>query len=183
MQTIYLVKKDPGRNGEDNWLILDRSAYEAFLRSGEGKKHIGRMEILPSEGEGCPRICVECGEGMRRKLLADRRRRSYTERMRRQAGITLVPIPETEEWEKDALLFRDFMPGPEEILLSRAETERLHRALARLNAEEREMVELLYLRRTPLLVSQYAGRKRISAALASYRKEGVLEKLRRWMEE
>ena len=188
MQTIYLIRKNPRETGTDNWLILDGTEFNSFRASGEGRKRTGNLVLLPDADGSGPDIFVECGGEMRRKLSRERNRRQYVRRRGQAVGILLVPGPEAMEadWTGEnrfAEEWTDPSPGPEERLYSLWEQERLARMLDRLNVEERELVGFLYLRDKPIGVNRYAAAKGISCSAAWARKEKVLAKMRRWMEE
>ena len=54
MKKIFLVKKDPEREGKDNWIIMEGKEFSDFIRSEEGQRRngvFGRLEACGYDPE------------------------------------------------------------------------------------------------------------------------------------
>ena len=187
MKKIVLVKKDTELPAaQDNWIVMDGRAFAAFMKTPEGRSRRPGFAVLPGRGEDDAIIVAECGEDTVRKWRSAANREDYVRRRNARHGAVICSFPVFWTLPEDGCCgeeaFWDDGQNVEEIVERRLAREELREALRSLGAEERDLVEKLYLYEPRMTEEEYAAAAGIRRHQVSYRKQQVLKKLRRQLE-
>ena len=80
MSKIFLVKKDPSKEGQDNWITMNGTEFMAFISTPEGASRKNNFGCIDSCGDGDSTIIIECGEEKAKNLRVEKDRRIYLQR-------------------------------------------------------------------------------------------------------
>lgn len=176
MKTIYLIKKDPAKDAEDNWRQLEAPEFFAFLKTGASR---GRFFIrLPGQTEGDVNYVLETDkdsfdlyEKERQKSLY-RLRRNGKESKAKETYECVYADPETIESVPDPDVD---VPG---AVLRKEQEEILRYSLWRLPPKDYLILWHLYLCERPKTVRQTAAELGVSVGTVCLRRDRALAFLR-----
>lgn len=183
MKKIYLVKKNPELPaGRDNWTIMSLKEYLEFVKTPEGqarKSGIGQLD-------GCDTddviIYAECGEETAARWRSEKDRHDYLTEARKKAGYMELSLSGIELSGGDDVngeeLIRDETKDIETTVIIRIMKEKLRVAVMDLNAEDRHLIEKLFLTAEPMTETEYAKEIGTTRAVVNYRKKRILDKLK-----
>ena len=183
MKKIYLVKKNPELPaGRDNWTIMSLREYLEFVKTPEGqarKSGIGQLD-------GCDTddviIYAECGEETAARWRSEKDRHDYLTEARKKAGYMEMSLSGIELSGGDDVngeeLIRDETQDIETTVIVRIMKEKLRVAVMDLDAEERHLIERLFLTADPMTETDYAKEIGTTRAVVNYRKKRILDKLK-----
>ena len=95
MSKIFLVKKDPAKEGQDNWITMNGAEFMAFMRTPEGASRKNNFGCIDSCGDGDSTIIIECGEEKARNLRVEKDRRIYLQRQLEKSRFTIFSYSTT----------------------------------------------------------------------------------------
>lgn len=182
MKKVYLVKKDPSLPaGKENWIVMDSHGFSQFLKTPEGQKRkqdFGQMDGCDTDDY---MIFAECGREAARQWRAEKDRHNYLMKLKTKMGYVnfsyhAIPTDAGSEAQGEDIL-KDENTNVEETVIDRLVAEKLRTALVSLNAEERHLVDHMFLTDKPVTEEQYARLTGKSRAVVHYRKKQILKKL------
>ena len=187
MKKIVLVKKDPSRAaGEDNWIVMNSYEFAMFMKTSEGQRRRSGFGVLPCCGAGDAMIIAECGEELAREWKSAANREYYLRKRNAEHGNLVFSYSVLSALSGDGHFGEETLwdekVNVEKIVQERLAKEKLREALRSLDAEERDLVEKMYLAEPPMTEEEYASSVGIKRYQANYRKYRVLKKLRRLLE-
>lgn len=183
MKKIYLVKKNPEMPaGRDNWIVMSLNEYLEFVRTPEGQARKSRIGQL----DGCDTddviIYAECGEETAARWRSEKDRHDYLEEAKKKAGYSEVSMSDLEISSGDEVngeeLIRDESQNVETTVIIRVMKEKLRVAVMNLDADDRQLIEHLFLTESPMTETEYANEIGTTRAVVNYRKKRILSKLK-----
>ena len=169
MKKIFLVKKDPEKNGQDNWYVMEGKEFAEFISSEEGqrrKKDFGRLDAC---GYDDFIVIAECGKSAAVEWKRDRNRQDYLRRYEEE-----ILFAEEED-------IRD--PGDaEESVLIRVSAEEVRIAVMRLEPMEKLLIEKVYLTDEPVTLTKFAQMIGRDSSYVTRLRKKALGKLKNFLE-
>ena len=184
MKKVYLVKKDPDLPaGKDNWIVMDSYGFSQFLKTSEGQKRkhdFGQMDGCDTEDY---MIFAECGREAARIWRAEKDRHDYLTEAQVKLGYVNLSYHAVTADDGSELQGEDALPDEntnvEKTVIDRFVSEELRTAVMSLNAEERHLINHMFLTDKPLTEEQYARLIGKSRPVVHYRKTQALKKLKK----
>ena len=185
MKTVFLVKKDPDApNDKENWLIMEWKKFMEFRHSPEGGRRIAAFSQLDSCSLGDVKIVAECGEEMAKIWRKEKDRNDYLRERNRALGIVTISCDAKNGFAPDeADLLGDPGYDMEDEIIRKLYAEKIWRTLEELDPDELDLIEKLYLNDVVMMEWEYAGSKGISQQAVSKRKNRVLMKIKKRLNE
>ena len=188
MKKIVLVKKDPGRPAAaDNWIVMNTYEFAMFMKTPEGQRRRSGFGMLYGCDYDDVIIIAECGEENVREWRADINRVDYIRNRNAKHGNAVFSFtelrPDLAAGHGLEDLLGDDSNSVEESVEARMTRDRLLAAIRSLEDEERDLVEKMFLTEPPMTEEEYAESVGIKRHQANYRKQKILNKLKRLMEE
>ena len=185
MKRIYLVKKDPSKPcGKDNWIIMDRDEFLAFIRSDSGKlraKDFGKLNAYSSEDY---MIIAECGEEEAAKWRSQKDKEDYMgikEGRMKQEGRVLSLDHDYGHALLDEVI-QDPAESVADTVLVRVMRDDLNVAVLALSEEEKQLIQMMFLSEDPMTEEQYSAYTGLKRGTVHYWKVRTLRKLRELIE-
>ena len=169
MKKIFLVKKDPEREGKDNWIIMEGKEFSDFIRSEEGQRRKGDFGRLEACGYDDVIVIAECGRKRAKEWKSEQNRAEYLRRY--EEGIVF------EEGDME-----DISGNVEESVLIRVSGEQVRVAVMRLEPVEKLLIEKVYLADEPVSLTKFAEMVGRDTSYANRVKNRALRKLRNFLE-
>ncbi len=187
MKKVYLVKKNPEMPaGRDNWIVMNSYEFYKFMETPEGKKRRPNFGQL----DGCDVddviIIAECGEETAVKWRSEKDRHDYLNEAKEKLGYRTFSYHAIASGDGEDLtgedLVQDEETDVEETVIIHIMKDKLRVAVMSLNAEERHLIEKMFLSENPMTEEEYAkltGKKRPTV---HYQKVQILKKLKLLMQ-
>lgn len=185
MKTIYLVKKNPNLNSEENWISMSFSEFQLFLQTAEGKRRRKLFSLIDSADKTDCKIVIEADSEMAKLLHAEHAAKEYRARCLRESGYTLLSYHAMGENGDDVLgeeLISDSECDVEGQAIKRIEAQRLRDAVSQLSDHEQLIIHALFFSSERLSDSQYAKQIGIPRSTLGRQKKIILAKLRKILE-
>ena len=185
MKRIYLVKKDPSKPcGKDNWIIMDRDEFLAFIRTDDGKqraKDFGKLNAYSSEDY---MIIAECGKKEAAKWRSQKDREDYMgvkeDRMKRDGRVLSLDHGYGDICLNEVILDPD--ESVADTVLVRVMRDDLNIAVLSLSEEEKQLIQMMFLSEDPMTEEQYSAYTGLKRGTVHYWKVRTLRKLRELIE-
>lgn len=185
MKRKYLIKKDPAREGQDNWIIMNTEQFLAWKKTPEGQLRYNNLGRLDACDEDDYIIYMECDEATRVQWKKECDRQKYNRECMKKSGIEIISY--------HAMTFGDGDICGEEILLDdtvnvedeairAVEYEVLHRAIASLEEQDRRIIECFFLSDVLLSEKELSVKFGIPQTTLRSRKQAALNRLRKILE-
>lgn len=176
-KTIYLIKRDAFENDHERLQEISGEEFYRFVNVMPGKKRyfIRIADNIDYEGA---EFVIETGpeEYANWKKAYDAQR--YVDGLGKK--YVLLPLEEAAlEQQKQYHMCTEY-GEPEALLLKKEDYRNLEIALDSLTAEERRLMEMLYLWEDPLTLRQAAEYFGVGVSTIYNRKEKILEKMRKF---
>lgn len=182
---IYYIESENGNilsaNGERRFIRLAGKAAYDFLESEEGK---GRRFMRTSSFEdGKDDEWVEVPLSCMQEHRKDERHEQYVSDCIEESGYTVISFYAAESDENsDVASGEELLGDPdcnvEEQALHSIDIEMLRVALKSLTAEEKWLIDRLYLSKSPITENQLSHELGVSQSTLNYQKRQVLNKLK-----
>ena len=186
MSKIFLVKKDPAKEGQDNWITMNGAEFMAFMRTPEGASRKNNFGCIDSCGDGDSTIIIECGEEKAKSLRIEKDRRIYLQRQLEKSGFTIFSYSticsEDGEISGEEML-RDENSEVENEVFQKLELDNLYRCMKTLPAIEQDILQMLFFTPDGMTETECAERLGIKRSAVHYHKKKALESLRVLMSE
>ena len=183
MSKIYYVLDQngefPSEDGSMRYRELRGQALYDYLQSEEGrKKHFDRM--VDDEGN---EIGIELhNEEIRRQYDKDRQHRRYLERMIEEDGLTFLPYGENAADTNEENII-DESADIEAMLFEAVLIKEVRIVFDQLTEEEQMLLEALIMRENRITTTAYGQIKGIPQQTVCYRKNALLKKLKKLLDE
>ena len=185
MKKIYLVKKDPALEGQDNWIMMDGYEFAMFIKTSEGQARKENFSVIPASDQELDTVIIECSKEKASEMKKENQRHEYLEKSRKESGMAFLstnsPIDEDRNTLED--LIADHRIDLEADLVEQCEIAALYAAIEQLTEKEHELLQAFYLANHPMTEKEYAETHEITQPNVSYWKKQVLKKLRKCMSE
>ena len=184
---IYYIENENGtflsEDGKRKFMRLcSREAYD-YLCSAEGKKK--RFMKTGASEDGGETVFVEVPDAYLKKHREAERREQYVSDSKRDSGFLFLSLSDLRSAENDfriESILTDTDADVEEWVLRKEELDLLRKALKMLTADERKLIERLYLSDRPVSERQLSREWNIPQTTLQYRKQKVLLKLRKYLD-
>lgn len=158
-KVIYMVKKNPAMDNQENWMMLGRKEFMKFVRKPEAK---GRFFCdLGGHDEPDDIIYIaECDIKQCKKWRKENNRHRYLRKIESQYEPTLsldFMVDEDGELIDFDELLADEDSNFVEQIIEKETNEALEKALLSLNIGARELIVALYLSDVPMTEAQYGA--------------------------
>lgn len=184
MKKIYLRWKDENCNGiNPEWIEMTGKQFLEFKRRPENK-HRKFIECI-DEYQDTATVVIEATQESYKKWHCEdvSRRRKIAEAIK-TGYITMSMDEEIHGTDVDEMTLHDVVANEtvdvEGEAIKYCEIRRLNEVLAKLSADELELIKEMYLSDTPLSERAYAERLGISSVAVHKRKTTVLKKIRKY---
>jgi len=189
MRKVFYVKKDPTMpESNDSWIEMNSFEFEQFIHTPEGHERRYNFGRLDACSEDDAIIYIECGAETAKKWKTESNRREYVQNLRKSCGVTICSYSSMasedspfETYSGEQYL-EDTNYNLEEIVMRNLDIERMHLALSQLADEERKLIESLFLSDNTLTVEQYAANVGRDKSVISRKKDRILRKLKKIMD-
>lgn len=184
MKRLFLVKKDPEKPAaEDNWIVMEIIDFLRFIESPEGQRRKTEFGRIPGYDKNDVVYYVECGqETAKAWKKEDDHQRFFNHGLGSQYKVLSYFNVETDDETGVSSdleeLITDETVNVEETAIVRVLVERLGLALNKLKADERDLIEKMYMGERPMSERTFAELMGITRSTAHYRKKRVLKKLK-----
>lgn len=147
MKKVFLVRKDVTMPyGEGNWQMMNAAEFKAFKATDEAK---GRKFIrMFQKDQDSDLIIKECEPDEARKIKTALQKVRRNQKYASKKGIKEIPYSQINvdgEIVSSDELIPDETQNVAEIVNKKIMIESLRKAIARLNDDERKIIELCYL--------------------------------------
>ena len=184
MTTTYLVWKDQACNGVNtDWKELTGREFYDLVNSLQNKmRRFIKLESTDLDGaDGA--IVMETTKAAYTTWKREKNHTDYLRNVARGTSMVSYHALENEDGTYGEGLLPDIRYDLEAEFMCFHETELLQEALARLDGDERRMVEYLHLSDNPGTVRGYEEMTGIPKSTVSRRQKAVLAKLRKFFED
>lgn len=144
MRKIYLVKKDPAKDGQDNWITMNGYEFAMFMKTLEGQARKDGFGQIDACGSDDNIIVMECGAEIARKWRAEKDRHDYLVEKEIASGITTFSYSSIYSEDEDVTgedMLRDENCNVEEIAVLNLQIEELQSAINMLQEQERNVIQ------------------------------------------
>ncbi len=183
MKKVILVKKDPNKaESADNWIVMNSYEFAMFMKTPEGQKRKQGFAMLYGCDSDDVIIIAECGEENVPQWRADVNRADYLRTRNLKHGNVVFSYHGIQKWDEDEICGEDFLKeerkSVEETVIVRLMKEELRLAIMSLSAEDRDLIDKMFLSERPMTELEYAESIGLERHQVDYRKKQVLKKLR-----
>ena len=182
MRTIYLVKKNPEVQGDqDNWITMNSYEFAMFMKTEEGKRRRDFFGEMDAVDEHDYRIIMECDLKGAQRLKCEKRRKQYIREVESKSRYKVISMNELKESDDRSLEETELMDinvNVEERAIEGLMISKLKDALDMLDDEERELIWTLYLSDHCMTATEYAKLKGVTYRAVTHRKEKIFEKIK-----
>ena len=186
MKKIYLVKKDPAAEGQDNWITMNGYEFAMFMKTPEGQARKDNFGQLDACSEDDNIIVMECGAEKAKEWRADKDRRDYLKECENASGFITFSYSAIYS-EEGEISGEDMLPDDscdiEEEIVHKMLLQEMRKAISSLTAEEIELINALFLDENPLTEGEFAALHNEKRSTVNSRKYAVLRKLKNIMGE
>ena len=184
MKKVYFVKKDPAKDGQDNWIMMNSYEFALFMKTPDGqarKDDFGQLDACSKDDDI---IIMECGAEKAKEWRADKDRHDYLKECEAESGYTTFSYSSvySEEGETSG---EDMLPDEscdvEEEIIRKILIQEMRQAISFLEPEEIELINALYLNEKTQTEKEYAAAHNEKRSTINSRKYMVLGKLRTLM--
>ena len=182
VKKIYLVKKNPEVNGdENNWITMNSYEFALFTQTEEGQKRRKNFGQMNAVDENDYIIIMECDADTTSEMRKEVNREAYIHRTRTESGFSFFSLEEKRN-EEDRGIEETELADPEENVeqkaLNNINIEKLREGLGKLNEEQMDLINNLYLVDEPLSEYQYGEKTGIARTTLRSRKDTILSQLK-----
>lgn len=185
MKRKYLIKKDPAKEGQDNWIIMNSEQFLEWKKTPEGQLRYYNLGRLDACDEDDYIIYMECDEETRTQWKKESDKQRYTRECMKKANIEVLSYHAMtfgdEEMNGEETLW-DQSTDIESEVIRTMEYEALHHALESLNERDREIIEAYFLCDNPLTEKELSAVWGIPQTTLRSRKKAALARLRKILE-
>ena len=123
MKKEFWIKKDPVKDGKDNWKKLSSYEFARFMETADGKSRKENIARIPGGEPGEPIIYMEVDSQTAKEWKRENNRACYLQKTMNALGIEVISYnvsPNVEDWEVngEALLEDPYCQVEEEVLRS-----------------------------------------------------------------
>ena len=159
MKKIYLVKKDPAAEGQDNWITMNGYEFAMFMKTPEGQARrleFGRLNAC--DEKDCIYI-IECGHETAKKWDRERKKQEYGQDKDEEEGYIVFSyhqiVFEDEDMTGEDIL-EDTETNVEEDAIRMMQNQSLHQLVSKLEDDEQAVINALFLSHAPLTEKAFA---------------------------
>lgn len=181
MRTIYLVKKDPNRSAEDNWIKMKGTAFYKFIKTPEGERRRRLFVTLPAFGKHDYAIVIEAEPDIARAITSENNHRKDMNRVKKKKGYLITSYHAIQNTDDDFYgeeLLIDDVCNVEKQALQNIEIDTLYNAISCLCWEDQKYIQDVYLSKNRISDQQYADRNGIERWQLMIKKAAILRDLR-----
>ena len=186
MKTIYLVKKNPEVQGDqNNWITMNSYEFAMFMKTEEGKRRRAFFGEMDAVDEHDYRIVMECDAASARELKREKDRATYLRRVEIESGICTFSVDEQrlyDDRKEEEVSLVDPSADVEGDCVKKQEMEELVKALSKLNREEFDLIQHMFLNEKCLNGEQYAKMLGVSRKTVNEKKKAILRLLRAYLQ-
>ena len=183
MSTKFYIKDDNGSilsvDGKTRYTLLEGKAAYDFLQTDNGRKR----QFFVDVDENGDKLGVEAEPVFIKKHEPEMRRKRYLDSVKVECKITFVSGNTCVEDTDNAELFdtiEDETADVFEALYAKEEIEILHKAIASLSPQEKDLLAKLFFSKAPMSEKEYAELHGISQQAVSKRKLAIFEKIKKF---
>ena len=159
MKKIYLIKKDPAKEGQDNWIIMNGFEFARFRETEEGTVRSENVARVPFENPGDTPLYMEVDEKTAKEWKSKNNGDYYKNKVKEELGISIVSYhgiqTDDEEMTGEDMLVDTECDVEGDVIL-KIQKEELSRAIEKLSKKERLLIEAMYLSDEPMTEEDYS---------------------------
>ena len=184
MKRIYLVKKDPLMPpSEDNWIVMEQQEYIAFANTPEGKLRKKNFAQLDGTDVSDVMYFIESDEETVKAYRKDKDEHDYLREQEDKYKTYMLSLDslERESDYESVNSFNKISVSDEDVVaesLMKSNIETLKTALSSLDADERMIIERLYLDEKTVSARELSKLLEIPQKTLHYRKTQIFKKIR-----
>lgn len=102
MKKEFWIKKDPVKDGQDNWKKLSSYEFARFMETADGKSRKENIARIPGGEPGEPIIYMEVDSQTAKDWKRENNRACYLQKTMNALGIEVISYnvsPNVEDWE------------------------------------------------------------------------------------
>lgn len=187
MKREFWIKKDPNKDGTDNWEKMSSYEFARFIETADGKSCKENIAKVPGCEPGEPIIYMEVDSKTAKEWKRENNRACYIRKTINALGIEVIsynasPNIEDEELSGEALL-EDHDCHVEDDVIRSILMENMRNAMCHLSEIEQKVITHLYLSDEPITEHEFGKVFGIKRCTVHYYKVSALEKLREMLSE
>ena len=179
MKKEFWIKKDPVKDGQDNWKKLSSYEFARFMETADGKSRKENIARIP--------IYMEVDSQTAKEWKRENNRACYLQKTMNALGIEVISYnvsPNVEDWEVNGeALLEDPDCHVEDDVLRSILTENMLDAMCHLSEIEQKVITHLYLSDEPMTEHEFEKAFGVKRCTVHYYKVSALEKLREMLGE
>ncbi|MFQ7133313.1 MAG: hypothetical protein ACLR5H_06670 [Oscillospiraceae bacterium] len=187
MKKEFWIKKDPVKDGQDNWKKLSSYEFARFMETADGKSRKENIARIPGGEPGEPIIYMEVDSQTAKEWKRENNRACYLQKTMNALGIEVISYnvsPNVEDWEVNGeALLEDPDCHVEDDVLRSILTENMLDAMCHLSEIEQKVITHLYLSDEPMTEHEFEKAFGVKRCTVHYYKVSALEKLREMLGE
>lgn len=180
-KVIYMVKKNPAMDNQENWMMLGRKEFMKFVRKPEAK---GRFFCdLGGHDEPDDIIYIaECGIEQCKKWRKENNRHRYLKKIESQYEPT-ISLDFMVDEDGELIDFDEILADEDsnfvEQIIEKETNDSVRQATAKLSDGSRKLIESLFLSDCPVTEAEYARQIGVTHQTIHTRKLRALFQLKR----
>ena len=185
MKRTFLIKKDPAKDSQDNWLIMNYTQYAEWRKSDAGKNR----EIVFGKLEACSDddtvIFMECSEEANKQLMKECHRKQYIRDRDAKTSLQVLSYSTMTFQDADICgedVLEDKDCNVEEEIIRKLDIEMVRSAMKALTKEEHDIIINFYFSKTPLSGEALAEKFATTKSSIYRRRDLALKKLKNILE-
>lgn len=186
MRKIYLVKKDPTKDGQDNWITMNSYEFAMFMKTPEGqerKDNFGQLDACEKDDNI---IVMECGAERARKWRAEKDRHDYLVEQKIASGYTTFSYSSIYSEYEDVTgeeMLQDEECDVEETAIHNLSLADMRQAINSLNSEEKKLISILLDYEMNITLSRLSELMGLTFEQTRYMRDCAYAKIRSFMGE
>ena len=186
LKKVYLGKKNPEMPaGRDNWTVMNSYEFYMFMQTPEGQRRRPNFGQLDGCDPSDVIIIAECGEKTAGKWRTEKDRHDYLAEAKERIGYTTFSYHGSSDENGEDLAGEDLIADEdtdvEETVVIRIMKDKLRIAIMSLDAEERHLINRMFLSDNPMTEKEYAALTGKPRSTVNSQKVRILEKLKQLM--
>ncbi len=166
MKKIYLVKKDPEKSAQDNWIIMNGFEFRQFMQTDEGQSRKDCFGKMPALSPDEPITFIECGRESAREWDRSIKKEKYRRERDERDGYIVFSYHHLKSSNDEDLtgedILKDDSPSVEESVIRKMKNADIRRAVMQLPDEERDFILCRFLDERVLTEAEYAEKIGVS---------------------
>lgn len=185
MKKTYLVKKDPAKEGPENWIIMNGYEFAQFMKTPEGISRRKNFGQLDSCGSGDEILVVECGAPTAKKLRSEKDSHDYLKECEIDSGyktFSYSSVCTDDEGASGEEMLPDKNCDVESSVINRVFQKDMREAVKNLDGLHRTIINCYFFEKPLMTEKELSKKLGMSQQLLHYHKKVALKILKRLLE-